>query len=139
MDGYANFRAFARYLDIKNAENKLGGKVAFHIDLHNFTMVNQEIGRENGDVVLKKYYNMIKDAIGDTGIVTRLGGDKFVGIFDRKKAGDVKAWLKKNLYNQKDGSFKTSLDVISFFDSISISTNKSYDLKLVSSFAISIT
>ena len=84
MDGYANFRAFARYLDIKNAENKLGGKVAFHIDLHNFTMVNQEIGRENGDVVLKKYYNMIKDAIGDTGIVTRLGGDKFVGIFDRK-------------------------------------------------------
>ena len=41
-----------------------------------------------------------------------------VGIFDRKKAGDVKAWLKKNLYNQKDGSFKTSLDVISFFDSI---------------------
>lgn len=54
LDGYRNFRAFARYMDINNAENKLGGKVSFHIDLHNFTIINQEIGRENGDIVMRK-------------------------------------------------------------------------------------
>ena len=84
MSGYHNFRAYARYLDIINSENKLGGKVAFHFDIHNFTMVNQEIGRQNADVVLMNYYKKIEEAIGDTGIIARLGGDKFVGIFDRK-------------------------------------------------------
>ncbi len=83
LDGYRNFRAFARYMDISNAENKLGGKVAFYIDLHNFTIVNQEIGRENGDVVMRKYYELISDTIGDTGIIIRLGGDKFIGVFDK--------------------------------------------------------
>ena len=83
LDGYLNFRAFSRYIDVENSENRLGGKIAFHIDLHNFTMVNQEVGRANGDIVLKKYYTMIKDAIGDKGIIIRLGGDKFIGIFDR--------------------------------------------------------
>ena len=47
-------------------------------------MVNQEIGRQNGDAVLRKFFKMMQDAIGDTGTVVRLGGDKFVGIFDRK-------------------------------------------------------
>ena len=84
IDGYNNFRAFARYLDIENVENRLGGKVAFHIDLHNFGMVNHEIGRENGDKVLKNYYMMLQEAIGDKGFVARLGGDRFIGVFDRK-------------------------------------------------------
>ncbi|MBR3539121.1 MAG: GGDEF domain-containing protein, partial [Eubacterium sp.] len=82
--GFPNYRALSRYLDIANVENTLGGKVAFHMDLHNFTMVNQEIGRKNGDIVMRTFFNMVKDVIGDTGILIRLGGDKFVGIFDRK-------------------------------------------------------
>ncbi len=83
IDGYQNFRAFARYLDIANSENRLGGKVAFHIDLHNFAIVNHEIGRENGNTVLNNYYKMLQDTVGDTGIIARLGGDKFIGVFDR--------------------------------------------------------
>ena len=83
IDGYRNFRSFARYLDFANAENRLGGMVAFHIDLHNFTMVNQEVGRDNGDIVLKKYYDLLTEIIGDNGIITRLGGDKFIGVLNR--------------------------------------------------------
>ena len=83
MSGFLNFRAFARFLDLRNIENKLGGRVAFQLDIHNFTMVNQEIGRENGDVVLINYYKILQEAIGETGIIIRLGGDKFVGLFDR--------------------------------------------------------
>lgn len=90
LSGFQNFRAFIRYLDICNSENKLGGKVAFHIDLHNYTMVNHEIGRQNGDIVLQNYYKILKDVIADTGIVARLGGDKFVGVFDRK--------IKRNVF-----------------------------------------
>ena len=84
MDGYNNYRAFMRFIDVKNSENALGGMGAFHIDLHNFTVVNQEIGRQNGDIVLRNFYKMLQDAVGDLGIVARLGGDKFIGLFDRK-------------------------------------------------------
>ena len=89
LDGYRNFRAFARFMDINNAENRLGGKVAFYIDLHNFTIINQEIGRENGDIVMRKYYELLSDTIGDTGIIIRLGGDKFIGVFDKGVQEDV--------------------------------------------------
>lgn len=89
VQGFRNFRAFGRYMDITNNENKLGGKIAFNIDLHNFTIVNQEIGRENGDIVMRKYYELISDTIGNTGIIIRLGGDKFIGIFGREKQDEV--------------------------------------------------
>ncbi|MBR1675208.1 MAG: GGDEF domain-containing protein [Eubacterium sp.] len=107
IDGYYNFRAFARFLDIANTENRLGGMAAFQIDLHNFTVVNQEIGRQNGDIVLRNYYNMLQEAIGDTGIVIRLGGDKFTGICDRKvkrKVFDLFAGVKV-LYDEKNEKF----------------------------------
>ena len=78
--GFYNYRAFARYLDLQNEEGTLVGKLAFNADLHNFTLVNQEIGRLNGDIVLENYYNFITEIVGDEGIVCRLGGDKFVGI-----------------------------------------------------------
>lgn len=85
MDGYMNFRAFARFLEIASVENRLDGMIAFHFDIHNFTMVNQDVGRQNGDIVLKNFYKMLTEAIGDTGFIARLGGDKFVGIFERSK------------------------------------------------------
>ena len=83
LDGYMNFRAFARHLDILNSENRLGGKIAFHIDLRNFTMVNREVGRAAGDIALRNYYELILKTVGESGIIIRLGGDKFVGVFDR--------------------------------------------------------
>ena len=89
LDGYRNFRAFARFMDVNNAENRLGGKVSFYIDLHNFTLINQEIGRENGDIVMRKYYELLSDTIGDTGIIIRLGGDRFIGVFDKGVQDDV--------------------------------------------------
>ena len=84
LDGYRNFRSFARFLDIANSDNRLGGMITFHFDLRNFTMVNREIGRANGDIVLRRYYDMLQEAMGSSGIISRLGGDKFVGAFDRE-------------------------------------------------------
>ncbi|SER11890.1 diguanylate cyclase (GGDEF) domain-containing protein [Lachnospiraceae bacterium NE2001] len=96
IEGYRNFRAFARHIDICNSENRLGGKVAFHIDLHNFNVVNHEVGRENGDKVMRKYYEMVQETIGDEGIISRLGGDKFIGLFDRS--------VKRNVFELFNGA-----------------------------------
>ena len=87
--GFLNFRAFVRYMDLANEEGTLVGKLAFNSDLHNFTLVNQEIGRFNGDEVLENYYNMVSDVIGEEGIICRLGGDKFVGIIPESIKDEV--------------------------------------------------
>lgn len=87
--GFPNYRSFLRFLDIANKEERLPGMVAVHFDLHNFTVVNKEIGRENGDTVMKNYFNMMRAAIGKDGTVCRLGGDKFVGVFMREAEPSV--------------------------------------------------
>ena len=103
--GYLNFRAFARFLMKKNRTNALGGMVSMYFDLHNYTMVNSQIGRAGGDLVMRNYYNMIAEAIGDTGILCRLGGDKFIGLFDRSARRQVFEILSgvPVLYDEKNG------------------------------------
>ena len=78
--GYPNFRAYARYLEMRNAEGKLVGNLAVQMDLHNFTLVNQEVGRECADEVMWNYFEAVKRAVGEKGIVSRLGGDKFIAV-----------------------------------------------------------
>lgn len=41
-----------------------------------------------------------------------------VGIFNNDVRKNVTDWLKENLLSEKDGTFRTSLDVMAFFDSI---------------------
>ena len=89
LEGYPNFRAFARYLEIHNDRDQLKDKCAFQYDLHNFTMVNEEIGRENGNVVMRNYHRMVAEACGEEGIVCRLGGDKFIGVYPRNREEKV--------------------------------------------------
>ena len=91
---YPNYRAFTRYLDLANEEDKLAGKLAFHFDLKNYTIVNQEIGRKNGDIVMRNYFNLISDLIGDDGIICRLGGDKFIGLCGSDKKNRLFEILK---------------------------------------------
>ena len=79
--GYPNLRSFLRYVDIKHANNQLYGNTAMCINLKHFSLINQEIGRDLGDEVIKNYYTLLKDTIGDNGIICRIGGDNFVMLF----------------------------------------------------------
>ena len=49
-----------------------------YIDLNKFKQVNDEQGHETGDAVLKIVSQRLKNAIRDTDIVCRIGGDEFV-------------------------------------------------------------
>ena len=104
--GYPNYRSFGRFLDVVNADGKLVGRYAFHLDLHNFTMVNQEIGRQNGDTVLWNYFEMLRGAIGDEGIICRLGGDKFVGMFSEDRKDLVMDILKGTSVSYGEDGYK---------------------------------
>lgn len=92
--GYKNLRAFMRYLETLNEENKLGGNTAIHFNLRHFTLINREIGRSAGDVAIHKFIELISEAVGDKGIVCRVGGDNFVAVFATDLLDDVLKILK---------------------------------------------
>ena len=79
--GYPNSRSYMRQLEYLSQNDKLFGNVAMHFNLRHFTLINQEIGRDAGDVAMRGYFRTLENIIGDTGLVCRLGGDNFVAIF----------------------------------------------------------
>lgn len=86
--GYPNFRYYNRFMNNLFAANHLYGHTIACYNLRRFSLVNQQLGREMGDIVMRKYYNLIKNTIGEDGCVGRLGGDNYVCVFpnDRTKS-----------------------------------------------------
>ncbi len=83
-DGYNNIRYFyAQIVRIRDT-GRLAGKSAARINIKHFSTVNEQFGKETGDVVLRKYCQALKEAMGEDGILCRLGGDNFVLLFDSK-------------------------------------------------------
>ncbi|SHM23073.1 putative bifunctional diguanylate cyclase/phosphodiesterase [Ruminococcus flavefaciens] len=92
--GYRNVRYFIRYLEQLNEREMLIGSTAIYYNLRHFTLVNREIGRSNGDIVMRNYFSMMEKLIGDSGIVCHVGGDNFVAVFEDEILDDVLAMLK---------------------------------------------
>lgn len=93
-DGYRNLRSFFRYIEKLNEKSALGGYSAIRFNLRHFTLINQEIGRNAGDVVMRNYFTTIEEIIGEQGIVCRVGGDNFVAVFEDSLLIDVLEVIK---------------------------------------------
>ncbi len=63
----------------KRKETKI--KLVF-LDLNNFKQVNDIFGHEEGDKVLKKVANIIKNSFREYDLVARYGGDEFIVVLE---------------------------------------------------------
>ncbi len=88
-DGYPNLRSFARFADENYADKDLSDIMAACINLKHFSLINQDFGRENGDLILRNYFEFLKHEIGENGCICRMGGDNFVMIFGRDKKDSI--------------------------------------------------
>ncbi len=75
---YPNLRHFYRYLGEQNEKGRLKEMTIACLNLRHFGLINQEIGRKLGDVVMKGFFDLIKEACGESGCVCRMGGDNFI-------------------------------------------------------------
>lgn len=102
-DGFRNQRFMQRYM--MESSKELNDKAAFKYNLKHFSLVNNEIGRELGDVVMKRHYEQLESIIGDRGTVCRLGGDNFIGICGQEQLGQVLTYLTEAnvIYDTTDG------------------------------------
>lgn len=80
LTGLLNRRAlFDRYGDAPLSD--LSAAIAF--DLDSFKSVNDRHGHGAGDMVLKVFAEVLRDACGATACIARLGGEEFVVVLDR--------------------------------------------------------
>lgn len=80
LTGLLNRRAlFDRY----DEEAVTPHMAAIAFDLDNFKSVNDRYGHAAGDVVLKVFADVLRDACGDAACMARLGGEEFVVVLDR--------------------------------------------------------
>ena len=84
-DGYPNVRFYSRHLYELLISDDLKNRTAACFNLRHFSAINDEIGRIEGDVVMRRYIEVIRSVLDEKGVVCRLGGDNFVAIFSNDK------------------------------------------------------
>jgi len=82
LTGLPNRNHFLHNTD-KSVElaKRMGSMVAvYYVDLNNFKMINDQLGHEAGDVVLKTAAQRLSEGIRKTDTAIRFGGDEFLVI-----------------------------------------------------------
>ncbi|MBR1824593.1 MAG: EAL domain-containing protein [Ruminococcus sp.] len=92
-NGYPNLRSLSNYLNKMLIKQTYRGKAAIRYNLRHFSLVNQEIGRNAGDYAIRSHYNSVKNIVGDSGEVFRLGGDNFVAICSQDRLEKLLPYL----------------------------------------------
>lgn len=79
LTGLANRRLFKTRLEqlIKHAQEKDINIALLFLDLDNFKKVNDTLGHNYGDALLKEISTRLKNSVRDTDTVSRIGGDEF--------------------------------------------------------------
>lgn len=86
--GYKNFLCFKSRIAQMGGE-KLIHHAAIRFNLKHFSVINEEIGREDSNVVMRRYIDSLEEAGGEGAIVCRLGGDNYVMLCDQDYLGVV--------------------------------------------------
>ena len=87
--GFSNIRLFTQTVERIGNDQGLGDFCAARMDLKHFSLINQQLGRDMSNKIMKKYIQQLEEAAGEDGIVSRLGGDNFVLLFRKKNLDQV--------------------------------------------------
>lgn len=84
LTGLPNRASFSLLLNhaISRARRDGGGFAILFIDLDGFKHVNDTLGHEAGDALLREVGNRLKSCVRQNDIVARLGGDEFVVLLE---------------------------------------------------------
>ncbi|SBS32741.1 Cyclic di-GMP phosphodiesterase Gmr [Marinomonas aquimarina] len=77
LTGLANRRYFEQCLEECVAKRQYGSIVLMFIDLDRFKEINDTLGHDAGDVLLKRVAKKLRGVMPDEALLSRLGGDEF--------------------------------------------------------------
>jgi hemerythrin-like metal-binding protein/diguanylate cyclase (GGDEF)-like protein/PAS domain S-box-containing protein len=77
--GLLNRNGIKRYLDsVVASDSDLRSALIIHVDLDNFTLINERYGSESGDQILRQFARQLESHVPDCSKISRLGGDEFL-------------------------------------------------------------
>lgn len=84
LTGLVNRRFFHEELDarLEKSQNRGRRGTLIFVDLDNFKLVNDKLGHDRGDAVLRKLSDILRSNTRETDLIGRLGGDEFVMWLD---------------------------------------------------------
>lgn len=105
-EDYYNLRYFLRYIDRAAMRGELSGNAAMHFNLKHFAAINQQIGRNMGTYVMKRFIEGLQELIGESGIVCRVGGDNFAAVMGADSVDKAVEYLSgtRVVYDNASGS-----------------------------------
>lgn len=91
LTGLPNRRYFLDYLEqtLGVAQAAGAAKAVLFVDLDNFKPVNDQLGHDRGDALLRKVALRLTSSVRDSDFVARLGGDEFAVIAAMKPESGV--------------------------------------------------
>jgi diguanylate cyclase (GGDEF)-like protein/PAS domain S-box-containing protein len=103
LTGLPNRLLFQEGLEkaLERVRRKPGKLAVFMIDLDRFKLVNDTLGHQAGDKLLRQVADRLREVVGDKGTIARLGGDEFIVLLPRlreeEEATELAAMLLRNL------------------------------------------
>lgn len=88
LTGLFNRRAFEEKMD--ELDEKKSNYAVIVFDLNYLKKVNDTMGHEEGDRLLKSFSTVLHDVFADAGMVCRIGGDEFVVLIAETAEADLK-------------------------------------------------
>ncbi|MHC6227744.1 putative bifunctional diguanylate cyclase/phosphodiesterase [Pseudomonas sp. X10] len=84
LTGLLNRRGFYRAAEGALLRNERSGKAQalMYMDLDGFKRINDCLGHEAGDGILRWVAEQLKDCLGTQALLARMGGDEFTALFD---------------------------------------------------------
>ena len=84
-----------------NARRKKQFGTLIFIDLDNFKVLNDTLGHDKGDLLLKEIANRLKQSVRDCDTVARFGGDEFVMMIEDLSSDKEQAKILANSIGEK--------------------------------------
>jgi diguanylate cyclase (GGDEF)-like protein len=97
LTGLHNSRAFYEYgtFLIAGARRRGSGLALAFVDLDNFKLVNDQLGHQEGDEVLRLAGQMLQEHFRGSDLVARLGGDEFAVLMPETDEAAVRKVLER--------------------------------------------
>ena len=140
-NGYKNLRSFYLYISKISEDKNYDNKTIIRYNLRHFSLINHELGRKVGDIIMRRHYDTLSEMVGDQGIVARLGGDNFILFCSNEKLGNVLSYLSEAsvMYDNTDGkcvNLSTSAGVFRIPDNYVVKAPKDVMENVVFAFSI---
>ena len=84
-----NHKYYMQSLGRLYQQHKIGNYMAMFLNLRRFSVVNQQLGRNLGNQVMRRYVKTIESALSGDELITRVGGDNYSLLVEKDHAEDI--------------------------------------------------